>query len=443
MSFYTYLENKYFIGVIKAHTFVNYFHHVDSALFRMVGEPVPSIAIPAFPHFYNLVVFPSPVKESDGSRFFILKKSADVPEYSSKKWLVEFIPDSIYCLLPSAEREQGKVTVYKNRPQFLDQYSYCLEINNKTVALQKIKSETAETTKSAKKENLILNEEPCKKCFVSHFPRPNKMSCKFSLKKRKKSAAKVWPYRLKGGAGDQESSSIIERAIINAKGHNINFHAGVRNLANGNCAFETIIDSINTRKCFKETLDGTPDEWRYLWMTKVENVAYDKWNNGLTKVEWQAGWATLKKSGTYEYELGDLVLPGIAHCTKKDILIFNTSLSAHSPVYVIESSILCGQKADTEVPICLAYDQTHYEALVPDEEVDELMTMTLKNKIIDGNYEKIFDERLKQSCSNASIVKRKKVDEDVSRQRLPNLLLREKVFKIRFPSRKTNDFKSK
>ena len=91
----------------------------------------------------------------------------------------------------------------------------------------------------------------------------------------------------------------------------------------------------------------------------------------------------------------------------------------------------------------MAYDQTHYEALVPDEEVDELMTMTLKNKIIDGNYEKIFDERLKQSCSNASIVKRKKVDEDVSRQRLPNLLLREKVFKIRFPSRKTNDFKSK
>ena len=47
---------------------------------------------------------------------------------------------------------------------------------------------------------------------------------------------------------------------MNANAHGISLHAGVRNLANGNCAFETVIDSIYTRKSFPETID----EVRYL-----------------------------------------------------------------------------------------------------------------------------------------------------------------------------------
>ena len=94
----------------------------------------------------------------------------------------------------------------------------------------------------------------------------------------------------------------------------------------------------------------------------------------------------MKEPGTYEYQLGDLVLPGIAHCTKKDILIFNTNHNAHSPVYVVESSILCNQMADTEIPICLAYNQYHYEAFVPDTDEDIRKTILLKQQFITGNY---------------------------------------------------------
>ena len=349
-----------------------------------MADQVPSVAIPAFPHFYNLVVFPSPVRESDESRFFLLKNDADVPKCSSETLWLEYIPGSIYCLLPSCERNQGSVSVYESRPSFLDDFSDSLEINKQSMVFLNNKSEAAEFSNVMPElETKTINSE-CGKCFVFHFPSPNKKICKFAREKKKEKSGTIWPSRLRGGANNQHSDSIIERALLNAKAHGINIHAGVRNLANGNCAFEAVIDSINTRECFPETIDGTPDELRSTWMCEVENVAYENWNNGLSTEEWRAGWTVLKESRTYECELGDMVLPGIAHCTKKDILIFNTSCMAHSPVYVIESSLLCGQNADAEIPICLAYNQTHYEALVPNTDEDIMKTILLKKEIIAG-----------------------------------------------------------
>ena len=94
----------------------------------------------------------------------------------------------------------------------------------------------------------------------------------------------------------------------------------------------------------------------------------------------------LKQPGTYEYELADLVLPAIAHCTKKDVLIFNTSSQAHSPVYVIAASMLCNGSANTEIPVCLAYNQVHYETLIPDTDTDIRKTISLKNEVIAQTY---------------------------------------------------------
>ena len=168
--------------------------------------------------------------------------------------------------------------------------------------------------------------------------------------------------------------------------HGIKIHAGVKNLANGNCAFISVIDSINTRVSFLEEYDGTPDHWRNIWMTEEENIAYETWSNGLTRNEWKDGWAVLKGMRTYEHQLGDLVLPGIAHCTKKDMLIVNTSPQAHSPVYVVESSLLCGRSANTEILICLAYNQTHYEPFVPDTEEDIIKSIDLKKAVTEGIY---------------------------------------------------------
>ena len=188
------------------------------------------------------------------------------------------------------------------------------------------------------------------------------------------------------GDNDQSVTPMLEKAIENAAFHEINLHPGVRNLANGNCAFETILDSISTRPCFPEIFDGSPDYWRRMWMTEVQKVAYERWNGGLNQCEWKKEWEVLKNTRAYECELADLVIPGIAHCTKKDILIFNTSPQAHSAVYVVPATMLCNTEADTEIPVCLAYNQVHYEMLVPNTDEDMMKTVALKKEILSGSY---------------------------------------------------------
>ena len=372
----------------------------------------PTIHIPAIEGFYNLIVFPSPLKDWVETNVYVLKRSAEAPKYPSKMWEVEYVPGFIYCLLPSTEKSLG-VAVYTSKPGFLDSFSYWHGIDMKAIL---IKNNTDDSSPKTESENInnTGSAKICDRCFVSHFPQPNMKSCKLAKERRKGPAKSFWTQRLRGGAGSDLSDSIIERATLNAKAHNINIHAGVRNLANGNCAFESIIDSINTRKAFDMRIDGTPNECRNIWMTEVQNIAFEEWNNGMSDTEWREGWETLKKSGVYECSLGDLVIPGIAHCIKKDIIIFNTSLSAHSPIYVIEASHLCGQKADTDVPICLAYDQSHYEAMVPNNVEDELKTIELKKQFIEGRYDKKMEdipfmkaEMCNQRKSYAAALKRK------------------------------------
>ena len=210
--------------------------------------------------------------------------------------------------------------------------------------------------------------------------------------------------RLRGGANTDPERPIIKRAVENAKVHGINLHAGVENLGNGNCLFESIIDSINTRSSFQESIVETPDYCCRIWMEEVESIAYDQWNCGLTRAEWAAEWSVLKTPRTYECQLGDLVLPGIAHCIKKDVLIFNTSPRAHSPIYIIRSSDLANHGNNTEVPICLAYDQVHYEPLVPDTDEDVQKTIQLKQTWFQGCYTKKMDDIhfLKPSSQEAS-----------------------------------------
>ena len=206
-----------------------------------------------------------------------------------------------------------------------------------------------------------------------------------------------WPYRLRGGADGDKSveqsllnveesvKPMINKAIANAASHGISLHHGVGNLANGNCAFESVIDNISTRSCFGETYNGTPDYYRYAWMSEIERIAFDDWNSGLSKDEWKESWGVLKQSRVHEHNFGDLIIPGIAHCTKKNILIFNTSPMAHSPAYAIAASTF-GGSSNTDIPVCLAYDQSHYESLVPNSETDIQKTIDLMEKVISGEY---------------------------------------------------------
>ena len=145
--------------------------------------------------------------------------------------------------------------------------------------------------------------------------------CKLRKTKRREKAGSVWPYRLRGGADNEDSnhqsfaqsmknleesiSPMVMKAIENAKFHGIQLHHGVQNQANGDCLFESVLDSINTRICFDESYEGTPAYWRDIWMSRTEDIGFDDWNlGGLSLEEWKAGFQKLRQSGTYELELG-------------------------------------------------------------------------------------------------------------------------------------------
>ena len=97
--------------------------------------------------------------------------------------------------------------------------------------------------------------------------------------------------------------------------------------------------------------------------------------DGLTELQFYQEWEKLKTPGVYECRVGDYVLPVIAHCTKKDILIFNTDLqTSPDPVSVVEAKTLGGQCTDNEIPVLLAYDGDHYEGLIPKSHQDMIKT---------------------------------------------------------------------
>ena len=131
-------------------------------------DHVRSLLIPAFSYFCNIVVFPAP--DNDDSKKFLLKTKADVPDEIFGNLKVEYVPGSVYCLIPSSEKSQGAVSVYKEKPDFLDGYSYCLEINPESVVFpNSSRSDSVEDKITATSTEEHVSKR-CSGCFVSHFP---------------------------------------------------------------------------------------------------------------------------------------------------------------------------------------------------------------------------------------------------------------------------------
>ena len=163
---------------------------------------------------------------------------------------------------------------------------------------------------------------------------------------------------------------------------------GQLNNADGNCAFEAVINNINKRNCFPNKLPLTPLTYRVKWMTDLQNQEekYPELGAGFTEEEKKENWEKLKQSGTYEVEFfGDFVIYGIASGCQKNILIFNTSSTAHCPIYVIDPKKFGGE-INSDIPVVLAYNGSHYESLHPVSEEDVERTKHLVKSYLDGSY---------------------------------------------------------
>ena len=146
----------------------------------------PTISIPFIPYYCNVVVFPLPLAAgcSTESTVFLLKKTAEIPVASGHYIPFEYLPSYVYCLLPSKEMHQGTVSICKSRPTFLSQFSFCLQVDPKIVAITKTLS-VSDTLQASAED--VRSIKSCKGCFVSHFPRPNTKICRLTKSKKKES----------------------------------------------------------------------------------------------------------------------------------------------------------------------------------------------------------------------------------------------------------------
>ena len=195
---------------------------------------------------------------------------------------------------------------------------------------------------------------------------------------------------MRGGAGSNKISTqtIITRAIESGKKHGINLVEGELNKADGNCAFDAVINNINNRECFSNKLLLSSLDYRQVWITELEAISlrYPRLGAGYSKEEKAENWNRLKHSGQYEIDFfGDLVMHAIAKGCNKNILIFNTSPEAADPIYVIEANEF-GGSADSKIPVVVAYNQVHYESLHPVTKDDIEKTIDLVKAYVDGTY---------------------------------------------------------
>ena len=180
---------------------------------------------------------------------------------------------------------------------------------------------------------------------------------------------------------------MISRAIISANKHGIRLEHGSSNPGLGDCAFEAVIQNNNDRHCFREKLPMSISWYRRIWVTDMANRTVNSSWNTLGQQKWLEGWQEMLVPGTYERGIfGDLMLPGIACGVKKILLIFNTNLdSPHDPIYVIDPRRF-NVNPDTELPIVLAYNQSHYESMNPCTEADTNLTANLAKEYSEGRY---------------------------------------------------------
>ena len=68
-------------------------------------------------------------------------------------------------------------------------------------------------------------------------------------------------------------------------------------------------------------------------------------------------------------------------------MIFNAKLTGNNdPIYVVQAALLGGRQANTKIPVLLAYNEVHYEGLVPDTEEDLLKTIAWKEHYLSNKY---------------------------------------------------------
>ena len=116
-----------------------YLDSEDMALF-------PTVRVPAFEFQFNLAVYPTAttlktvsshkfssykflqIVIQGQSHFFVLKDNAVKSKLTGGTHWVEFLPNHVYCFLPSYEGNRGTVQVHASMPDFVKEFLFCMQV---------------------------------------------------------------------------------------------------------------------------------------------------------------------------------------------------------------------------------------------------------------------------------------------------------------------------
>ena len=206
------------------------------------------------------------------------------------------------------------------------------------------------------------------------------------------------PYSRGGAGGDMElgeeerlaqqqelSDLMLATAVSMAASLGVGLKPGVSTRGRGDCLIEACLDQF-IRPQFENLTEEEkePQFWRSTVAELVENnsKAYKMFKmiqtkSGITKKQqWTQDWAKLRQPGQFQCQAGDLMAPGLALALHKNILVFNTSPDAATPITVHMASQL-GGSTTTNIPILLCYSDQHYEGVLPTSQQSQQMTVEL------------------------------------------------------------------
>ena len=228
-----------------------------------------------------------------------------------------------------------------------------------------------------------IMDHPCAKC-ERVYRSSDSLKKHFKKKHRTESVPLAAPGR---HYNDEAGSKMLELATEICKKLGFSLDVQEKVEADGNCLYESAIQNITSRR--EIHVAGCKDKThnRRAWLTEAEEAAGEYY--GVDKAKFKRMWEQLKTPGVWDIEVGDLAVAAIAYATKKDILIVNTS-SGISPgddlISVVKADALGTGSRDSDIPILLAYNGSHYESLLPSRKSDIEKTVELRDQYLSGNY---------------------------------------------------------
>ena len=166
-------------------------------------------------------------------------------------------------------------------------------------------------------------------------------------------------------------------AISFAKTHGVSLIPGRKVGADGNCAFNSVIYNINDRPCYtKKLMENATLSYRKNWLTEFQYQAQlhePELISGLAgdipEEDIVTLWKELQCDGVWNQDqFGDLIINAISCGCRKVIFVIN--YGRNEPVSVVTPEEF-GVARDSNIPVIVVYDGTHYENLIPATAEDE------------------------------------------------------------------------